>query len=68
MVIRYPILAKRNNLRKQLQYESMSIDETMSSVRAIIEFFRDYCENEFEKALDCARAITSNVGIDQVFI
>ena len=40
----------------------------MSGVRALIEFFKEYRENGFEKALDCARSIASDLGIDPVFV
>ncbi|XP_023766690.1 uncharacterized protein LOC111915250 [Lactuca sativa] len=68
MVIWYHILAKVNNLSKQLQSETMRIDETMSNVGALVEFFKDYRENGFGKALDCARAIASDLEIYPVFV
>ncbi|XP_023735122.2 uncharacterized protein LOC111882996 [Lactuca sativa] len=68
MVIWYHILAKVNNLSKQLQSKTMRIDETMSSVGALIEFFKDYRENGFGKALDCAIAIAFDMEIYPVFV
>ena len=68
MVIWYHILAKVNNLSKQLQSETMRIDDAMMGVRALIEFFEDYREHGFEKALDCARSIASDLEIEPVFV
>ncbi|XP_047331703.1 zinc finger MYM-type protein 1-like [Impatiens glandulifera] len=44
MVIWYNILAKVNIVSKQLQSENMRIDVAMSSVKALIAFFREYRE------------------------
>ncbi|KAJ9541892.1 LOW QUALITY PROTEIN: hypothetical protein OSB04_028398 [Centaurea solstitialis] len=68
MVIWYHILVKVNNLSVELQSESMRIDEAMSSVGVLIEFFKDYREHGFEKALNCAQDIASDLGIDPVFV
>ncbi|KAL7586586.1 hypothetical protein Lser_V15G38154 [Lactuca serriola] len=68
MIIWYHILVKVNNLSKQLQSQSMRIDEAMSSVGALVEFFKDYRENGFGKALDCARAIAYDLEIYPVFV
>ncbi|KAL9661282.1 hypothetical protein QQ045_026106 [Rhodiola kirilowii] len=67
MVIWYHILAKVNIVSKQLQSENMRIDVAMGSVKALIAFFKDYREEGFEKALNCAKEIDDELDIDPVF-
>lgn len=45
-------------MSKQFQFEIIRVDGTMSKVEEIIEFFKRLKRNEFENALDYARAIT----------
>ncbi|KAL9686151.1 hypothetical protein QQ045_023606 [Rhodiola kirilowii] len=67
MVIWYHILAKVNIVSKQLQSENMRIDVAMGSVKALIAFFKEYREEGFEKALNCAKEIAVELDIDPVF-
>ncbi|CAM8885916.1 unnamed protein product [Rhodiola kirilowii] len=67
MVIWYHILAKVNIVSKQLQSENMRIDVAMGSVKALIAFFKEYREEGFEKALNCAKEIADELDIDPVF-
>ncbi|KAL6227450.1 hypothetical protein ACLB2K_001408 [Fragaria x ananassa] len=67
MVIWYHILAKVNIVSKELQYENMRIDVAMDSVHALIDFFKEYREVGFEKALNCAKEIVAELEIDPVF-
>ncbi|CAM8923336.1 unnamed protein product [Rhodiola kirilowii] len=67
MVIWYHISAKVNIVSKQLQSENMRIDVAMGSVKALIAFFKEYREEGFEKALNCAKEIAVELDIDPVF-
>ena len=67
MVIWYHILAKVNIVSKELQSENMRIDVAMGSVKALIAFFKEYREEGFEKALNCAKEIAAELDIDPVF-
>nr|XP_011468653.1 PREDICTED: zinc finger MYM-type protein 1-like [Fragaria vesca subsp. vesca] len=67
MVIWYHILAKVNIVSKELQSENMWIDVAMGSVKALIAFFKEYREEGFKKALNCAKEIAAELDIDPVF-
>ncbi|CAM8985780.1 unnamed protein product [Rhodiola kirilowii] len=45
----------------------MRIDVAMGSVKALIAFFKEYREEGFEKALNCAKEIAVELDIDPVF-
>jgi hypothetical protein len=66
-VIWYQVLNQVNVVSKRLQSKDMHLDTAISELNKLIEFFKDYRETGFSKAIDEAKEIASDMGVDPVF-
>ncbi|XP_021741085.1 zinc finger MYM-type protein 1-like [Chenopodium quinoa] len=66
-IIWYEILCAVNFVSKQLQSQDMLIDIAIGEIKGLISFFKNYRENGFSKAIDIAKKLAIEVGIDPVF-
>ena len=56
-----------NVVSKRLQSKDMHLDTAILELNKLIEFFKDYRETGFSKAIDEAKEIASDMGVDPVF-
>ncbi|KAL4558931.1 hypothetical protein LXL04_037136 [Taraxacum kok-saghyz] len=66
-VIWYQVLNQVNVVSKRLQSKDMYLDNAISELNKLIEFFKDYQDSGFSKAIDEAKEIASDMGVDPVF-
>ncbi|KAI3525917.1 hypothetical protein L1887_05050 [Cichorium endivia] len=66
-VIWYQVLNQVNIVSKKLQSKDMHLDTAISELNKLIEYFKDYRETGFSKAIDEGKVIASEMGIDPVF-
>ena len=66
-MIWYQVLNQVNVVSKRLQSKDMHLDTAISELNKLIEFFKDYRETGFSKAIDEAKEIASDMGVDPVF-
>lgn len=66
-MIWYQVLNQVNVVSKRLQSKDMHLDTAISELNKLIEFFKDYRETGFSKAIDEAKEIASEMGVDPVF-
>ncbi|KAI3515564.1 hypothetical protein L1887_14464 [Cichorium endivia] len=66
-VIWYQVLNQVNIVSKKLQSKDMHLDTAISELNKLIEYFKDYRETGFSKAIDECKEIASEMGIDPVF-
>ncbi|XP_022889134.1 zinc finger MYM-type protein 1-like [Olea europaea var. sylvestris] len=67
MVIWYKLLHAFNTVSKFFQAENMDIDETIKLLEALILFLENYREFGFASAMDEAKQIAIEMGIETVF-
>ncbi|KAL4555005.1 hypothetical protein LXL04_037615 [Taraxacum kok-saghyz] len=66
-VIWHQVLNQVNVVSKRLQSKDIHLDTSISELNKLIEFFNDYRETGFSKAIDEAKEIASDMGVDPVF-
>ncbi|XP_073119709.1 uncharacterized protein [Henckelia pumila] len=67
LVIWYDILYNINSVSKSLQSETMHIDVAVKQLKELVSFFENYREVGFASAINSAKEIASNIGVDLVF-
>ncbi|XP_073152714.1 uncharacterized protein [Henckelia pumila] len=67
LVIWYDILYNINSVSKSLQSESMHIGVAVKQLKELVSFFENYREEGFVSAINSAKEIASNIGVDHVF-
>ena len=67
LVIWYEMLNTVNLVSKQLQSKDMFIDVAMEKINELILFFKEYKEIGFLNALQTAKDIALEIGINPVF-
>ncbi|XP_073138470.1 uncharacterized protein [Henckelia pumila] len=67
LVIWYDILYNINSVCKSLQSETMHIDVAVKQLKGLVSFFENYREEGFASAINSAKKIASNIGVDPVF-
>jgi hypothetical protein len=67
IIIWYEILSAVNLISKQLQSKDMLIDIAIESAQGLISFLKKYRETGFSKALEAAKEIAMEMGINPEF-
>ncbi|XP_022843386.1 zinc finger MYM-type protein 1-like [Olea europaea var. sylvestris] len=67
IVIWYKLLHAINTVNKFFQAENMDINEAIKLLQALISFLEDYRESGFASAMDEAKQMASEMGIEAVF-
>ncbi|XP_052627078.1 uncharacterized protein LOC111890271 [Lactuca sativa] len=67
IVIWYQILYMVNLVSKKLQSKDMLLDVAINEVNMLIEYFKDFRETGFSKAIDDAKELSVEMNIDPVF-
>ncbi|XP_076902530.1 uncharacterized protein LOC143557307 [Bidens hawaiensis] len=67
IVIWYEVLNKVNIVSKRLQSKDMHLEIAIKEIKRLIDFFKDFRENGFSKAIDEAEKIAFEMGIDPIF-
>ena len=66
-VIWYEVLNHVNIVSKKLQSKDMHLDNAITEINKLIGYFKDYRETDFSKAIDEAKKIAIEMGIDPIF-
>ncbi|XP_056694888.1 uncharacterized protein [Spinacia oleracea] len=66
-IIWYEILCAVNFVSKHLQSQDILIDTAISEIKGLISFFKKYRDNGFSNAMDTAKKLAIELGIDPVF-
>ncbi|XP_073152243.1 uncharacterized protein [Henckelia pumila] len=67
LVIWYDILYNINSVSKSLQSETMRIDVAVKQLKGLVSFFENYRKEGFSSAINSAKEIACNIGVDSVF-
>ncbi|XP_024195635.1 zinc finger MYM-type protein 1-like [Rosa chinensis] len=67
MVIWYQLLYAINTVSKFLQAENMDIDAALKELKGLILFLEEYRESGLDMAMDEAKQMASELGIEAVF-
>ncbi|XP_022024719.1 uncharacterized protein LOC110925056 [Helianthus annuus] len=67
IVIWFELLSKVNVVSKRLQAKDVVLDVAIDEVDKLIKFFKNYREVGFSKALDEAREIANEIGVNAEF-
>ncbi|KAI3737329.1 hypothetical protein L2E82_27327 [Cichorium intybus] len=67
IVIWYQILYMVNLVSKKLQSKDMLLDVAINEVNMLIEYFKDFRETGFSKAIDEAKELSIEMEIDPIF-
>lgn len=67
IVIWYQILYMVNLVSKKLQSKDMLLDVAVNEVNMLIEYFKEFRETGFSKAIDDAKELSVEMNIDPVF-
>ncbi|XP_076944151.1 uncharacterized protein LOC143614660 [Bidens hawaiensis] len=67
IIIWYEVLDKVNIVSKRLQPKDMHLEIATKEIKRLINFFKEFRENSFSKAIDEAEKIAFEMGIDQIF-
>ncbi|XP_076918638.1 uncharacterized protein LOC143579133 [Bidens hawaiensis] len=67
IIIWYEVLDKVNIVRKRLQSKDTHIEIAIKEIKRLIDFFKEFRENGFSKAIDEAEKIAFEMGIDPIF-
>ncbi|KAK9053582.1 hypothetical protein SSX86_024656 [Deinandra increscens subsp. villosa] len=67
IMIWYEILSSVNVVSKKLQSEDIVLDVAIEEVNKLIVFFKEYREVGLAKAIDEAKIVASEMGVDPVF-
>ncbi|XP_022031236.1 zinc finger MYM-type protein 1-like [Helianthus annuus] len=67
IVIWYEVLNWVNIVSKKLQAKDMHLEIAIQEINNLIEYFKDYRETGFPKAIDEAMEIASEMEIDHIF-
>ncbi|XP_022027316.1 uncharacterized protein LOC110928599 [Helianthus annuus] len=67
IVIWFELLSKVNVVSKRLQAKDVVLDAAIDEVDKLIKFFKNYREVGFSKALDEAREIANEIGVNAEF-
>nr|XP_043615798.1 zinc finger MYM-type protein 1-like [Erigeron canadensis] len=67
IVIWYQVLNQVNVMSKKLQLMDMHLDTAIEEINKLIGYFKDYRETSFFKAIDEAKEIAIEMGINPVF-
>ncbi|XP_022014169.1 zinc finger MYM-type protein 1-like [Helianthus annuus] len=67
IVIWFELLSKVNVVSKRLQSKDVVLDVAIDEVDKLIKFFKNYREVGFSKALDEAREIANEIGVNWEF-
>ncbi|XP_071689120.1 uncharacterized protein [Rutidosis leptorrhynchoides] len=68
IVIWYQVLNEVNIVSKTLQSKDMNIEIAIKEINRLIEYFKDYRETGFTKAIDEAKEIAIKMDVDPVFL
>ncbi|KAL7602694.1 hypothetical protein Lser_V15G19297 [Lactuca serriola] len=66
LVIWYQVLNHVNIMSKKLQLKDMHVDNAIKEINKLIEYFKDYRETCFSKAIIEAKEIDIELGIDTI--
>ncbi|XP_071699870.1 uncharacterized protein [Rutidosis leptorrhynchoides] len=67
IVIWYQVLNEVNIVSKKLQSKDMHIEIAIKEINRLVEYFKDYRETGFSKAIDEAKEIAVKMDVDPVF-
>ncbi|XP_076921446.1 uncharacterized protein LOC143582853 [Bidens hawaiensis] len=67
IVIWYEVLNTVNIVSKRLQSKYMHLEIAIKEIKRLIEVFKDFRENGFSKAINEAKKIDIEMGIDPIF-
>ncbi|XP_076884678.1 uncharacterized protein LOC143533942 [Bidens hawaiensis] len=67
IIIWYEMLDKVNIVSKRLQSKDMNLEIAIKEIKRLIDFFKEFRENSFSKAIDEAKKIAFEMGIDPIF-
>ncbi|XP_076947445.1 uncharacterized protein LOC143619385 [Bidens hawaiensis] len=67
IVIWYQVLDKMNIVSKSLQSKDILLEIAIKEIRRLIDFFKEFRENGFSKAIDEAEKIAFEMGINPIF-
>ncbi|PWA91074.1 zinc finger MYM-type protein 1 [Artemisia annua] len=67
IVIWYQLLREVNIVSKKLQLKDMHLDIAIKEIHRLIQYFKDYREIGYSKAIEEAKEIASELGIDPIF-
>lgn len=67
IVIWYQLLKEVNIVSKKLQLKDMHLDVAIKEINRLIQYFKDYRETGYSKAIEEAKEIASELGIDPIF-
>ncbi|XP_076885040.1 uncharacterized protein LOC143534429 [Bidens hawaiensis] len=67
IIIWHEVLDKMNIVSKRLQSKDMNLEIAIKEIKRLIDFFKEFRENGFSKAIDEAKKIAFEMGIDLIF-
>ncbi|XP_071695377.1 uncharacterized protein [Rutidosis leptorrhynchoides] len=67
IVIWYQVLNEMNIVSKKLQSKDVHIEIAIKEINRLVEYFKDYRETGFSKAIDEAKEIAVKMDVDPVF-
>ena len=67
IVIWYQLLKEVNIVSKKLQLKDMHLDIAIKEINRLTQYFKDYRETGYSKAIEEAKEIASELGIDPIF-
>ncbi|KAK1424794.1 hypothetical protein QVD17_20132 [Tagetes erecta] len=67
IVVWYNVLNHMNIVSKKLQSKDMHLESAIKEINTLMTYFKDYRENGYLNAIEEAKEIASEMGIDPVF-